>query len=170
MEDYAEALDISIDEAYAQLKRNYDGYHFSEHSQDVYAPYSLLNALNDKSARNYWFESGTTTSLIEHLRHFPDFNPLDFDGVELELSTFNVPCEYAATPVPMLYQSGYLTIASYDKELDSYMLHFPNYEVRQGMVSGLTNYLMDSSDLERNATILAFARAYIRGDLSAALT
>ena len=170
VEDYAEALDISIDEAYAQLKRNYDGYHFSEHSQDVYAPYSLLNALNDKSARNYWFESGTTTSLIEHLRHFPDFNPLDFDGVELELSTFNVPCEYAATPVPMLYQSGYLTIASYDKELDSYMLHFPNYEVRQGMVSGLTNYLMDSSDLERNATILALARTFIRGDLSAALT
>ena len=169
VEEYAEALNITLDEAYAKLKHNYDGYHFSENSEDVYAPYSLLNALNDKAARLYWFESGTTTSLIEHLRHFPDFNPLDFDGVELELSSFNVPCEYAATPIPMLYQSGYLTIASYEKVLDTYTLHFPNYEVRQGMVSGLTNYLMDTSDLERNATILSMARTILKGDLSSAL-
>ena len=169
VEEYAEARRITLDEAYAELKRNYDGYHFSENSQDIYTPYSLLNALNDKAARSYWFESGTTTSLIEHLRHFPDFNPLDYDGVELELSSFNVPCEYAATPIPMLYQSGYLTIAFYDKELDSYTLHFPNYEVRQGMVSGLTHYLMGTSDLDRNAAILSMARALIKGDLSAAL-
>ena len=170
VEEYADTLNITLDEAYAKLKHNYDGYHFSENSQDVYAPYSLLNALNDKAARLYWFESGTTTSLIEHLRHFPDFNPLDFDGAELELSSFNVPCEYAATPIPLLYQSGYLTISHYDKELDTYTLHFPNYEVRQGIVSGLTNYLMDISDLERNATITSMARALIKGNLSAALT
>ena len=169
VEDYAEALQITTDEAYALLKKNYDGYHFSENSEDVYAPYSLLNALNDKAARLYWFESGTTTSLIEHLRHFPDFNPLDFDGVELELSSFNVPCEYAATPIPMLYQSGYLSIDYYDKEEDSYFLHFPNYEVRQGMVESMTNYLMDTDDLERDSTIRAMSRALKRGDLSSAL-
>ena len=169
VEDYAETLQITTDEAYALLKKNYDGYHFSENSEDVYAPYSLLNALNDKAARLYWFESGTTTSLIEHLRHFPDFNPLDFDGVELELSSFNVPCEYAATPIPMLYQSGYLSIDYYDKEEDSYFLHFPNYEVRQGMVESMTNYLMDTDDLERDSTIRAMSRALKRGDLSSAL-
>ena len=170
VEEYAEALNITVDDAYAKLKHNYDGYHFSDNSEDVYAPYSLLNALNDKATRNYWFESGTMTSLIDHLRHFPDFNPLDFDGVEVELDSFNAPCEYAATPIPMLYQSGYLTIASFDKDLETYTLHFPNYEVRQGMVSGLTNYLMNTPDLERNATILSMARSLLKSDLSAALT
>ena len=170
VEEYAEALNVTADDAYAKLKHNYDGYHFSENSQDVYAPYSLLNALNDKATRNYWFESGTMTSLIDHLRHFPDFNPLDYDGVEVELDSFNAPCEYAATPIPMLYQSGYLTIASFDKDLETYTLHFPNYEVRQGMVSGLTNYLMNTPDLERNATILSMARSLLKSDLSAALT
>ena len=170
VEEYAEALNVTADDAYAKLKHNYDGYHFSENSQDVYAPYSLLNALNDKATRNYWFESGTMTSLIDHLRHFPDFNPLDYDGVEVELDSFNAPCEYAATPIPMLYQSGYLTIASFDKDLETYTLHFPNYEVRQGMVSGLTNYLMNTPDLERNATILSMARLLLKSDLSAALT
>ena len=170
VEEYAEALNVTADDAYAKLKHNYDGYHFSENSQDVYAPYSLLNALNDKATRNYWFESGTMTSLIDHLRHFPDFNPLDYDGVEVELDSFNAPCEYAATPIPMLYQSGYLTIASFDKDLETYTLHFPNYEVRQGMVSGLTNYLMNMPDLERNATILSMARSLLKSDLSAALT
>ena len=163
-------MNVTADDAYAKLKHNYDGYHFSENSQDVYAPYSLLNALNDKATRNYWFESGTMTSLIDHLRHFPDFNPLDYDGVEVELDSFNAPCEYAATPIPMLYQSGYLTIASFDKDLETYTLHFPNYEVRQGMVSGLTNYLMNTPDLERNATILSMARSLLKSDLSAALT
>ena len=170
VEEYAEALNITVDDAYAKLKHNYDGYHFSDNSEDVYAPYSLLNALNDKATRNYWFESGTMTSLIDHLRHFPDFNPLDYDGVEVELDSFNAPCEYAATPIPMLYQSGYLTIASFDKDLETYTLHFPNYEVRQGMVSGLTNYLMNTPDLERNATILSMARSLLKSDLSAALT
>ena len=170
VEEYAEALNVTADDAYVKLKHNYDGYHFSENSQDVYAPYSLLNALNDKATRNYWFESGTMTSLIDHLRHFPDFNPLDYDGVEVELDSFNAPCEYAATPIPMLYQSGYLTIASFDKDLETYTLHFPNYEVRQGMVSGLTNYLMNTPDLERNATILSMARSLLKSDLSAALT
>ena len=170
VEEYAEGLGISVDEAYAVLKKNYDGYHFSENSQDVYAPYSLLNALNDRATRHYWFESGTSASLIEHLKHFPDFNPLDFDGVELSLEEFNVPCENASTPVPMLYQSGYLTIDYYNKEDDVFVLHFPNYEVRQGMVYSLTSYLMDISDWDRNATILAMARALKRGDLPSALT
>ena len=170
VKEYAEGLGISVDDAYAVLKNNYDGYHFSENSQDVYAPYSLLNALNDRATRHYWFESGTSASLIEHLKHFPGFNPLDFDGVEVALEEFNVPCENASTPVPMLYQSGYLTIDYYNKEDDVYVLHFPNYEVRQGIVYSLTNYLMDISDWDRNATILAMARALKRGDLPSALT
>ena len=170
VEEYAEALKITVDEAYALLKRNYDGYHFSANSEDVYAPFSLLRALDQRNSACYWFESGTMTSLIEHLRHYPKFNPLDFDGVELELTSFNVPCEYAPTPVPLLYQSGYLTIDYYNREDDVYVLHFPNYEVRQSIVGGLTNYLMDTDDISRDASILAMSRCLNRSNLSGALT
>ena len=169
VEEYAQNLNITTEEAYALLKKNYDGYHFSANSKDVYAPFSVLRAFDGCNTSHYWFESGTMTSLIEHLQHFPEFNPLDFDGVELELGDFNAPCERSRTPIPLLYQSGYLTIDSYDREMDSYILHFPNYEVRQGMVYGMTNYLMDTDDLGRNATILAMARAVKRGELSAML-
>ncbi len=170
VEEYADNLGITTAEAYMLLKKNYDGYHFSKNSKDVYAPFSLLKALNYNTTDHYWFESGTTTSLIEHLKHFPSFNPLDYDGVELSPDAFNVPCEKADTPIPLLYQSGYLSIESYDKEDEVYTLHFPNYEVRQGMVKGLTNYLMDTDNLERDAAILAMARAIKRGNLSDALT
>ena len=170
VEEYASNLEMTTDEAYALLKEKYDGYHFARKSQDIYAPFSLMRALNNNTTDNFWFESGTSASLIEHLKHFPGFNPLDFDGVELSMEEFNVPCENVSTPVPMLYQSGYLTIDYYNKEDDVYVLHFPNYEVRQGMVYSLTNYLMDISDWDRNATILAMARALKRGDLPSALT
>ena len=170
VEEYAEALHITTDEAYALLKKNYDGYHFSRNSEEVYAPFSLLRALDGRNSYHYWFESGTTTSLIDHLQHYAGFNPLDYDGVELYIGDFNVPCEKAPTPIPLLYQSGYLTIDYYNKEDDVYVLHFPNFEVRQGMVDGMTNYLMDTDDLERNSAILAMSRAFKRGDLSAALT
>ena len=170
VEEYAEALGLSTEEAYALLKKNYDGYHFSKNSKDVYAPFSLLNALNDKECKHYWFESGTSSSLIEHLRYFPKFNPLDYDGIEVSENAFNSPCEYASTPVPLLYQSGYLTIDSYDSELKTYILHFPNYEVRQGMVENLTDYLLDTDFEDRDATIIRMSRALINGDLGTALT
>lgn len=169
VEEYAENLQITTDEAYALLKKNYDGYHFSPRSKDVYAPFSLLRALDSKNTDHYWFESATMTGLIEHLKRYPEFNPLDYDGVELALEAFNSPCESARTPIPLLYQSGYLTIDSYDREEQMYNLHFPNLEVRNGMVNGLTNYLMDADELERDAAIVAMSRAVKRGDLSAAL-
>ena len=170
VEEYAEALEISVDAAYALLKKNYDGYHFSANGEDVYAPFSVLRALNSRNTHHYWFESGTSSSLIEHLRYFPNFNPLDYDGVEVDLDDFNSPCEYASTPIPLLYQSGYLSIKDYDKEMDTYILHFPNFEVRQGMVKCMTGYLMEVNDIERNSTIVAMARALKIGDLGSALT
>ena len=170
IKEYAEALEISVEEAYELLKKNYDGYHFSPKSEDVYAPFSLLRALDAQNTYHYWFESGTITSLIEHLRRFPKFNPLDYDGVELQASAFNAPCEYASTPIPLLYQSGYLTIKDYIKEDDVYYLAFPNFEVRQGLLEGLSNYLLDTEDLEQSACILAMSRAFKRGDICAALT
>ena len=169
IEEYAGALNISTEEAYALLKKNYDGYHFSPNSQDVYAPFSLLRALNGRNTIHYWFETGTPTSLIEHLRHYPKFNPLDYDGIEVSVNAFNSPCEDASTPIPLLYQSGYLTIDTYNPRLKTYRLHFPNGEVRQGMVENLVGYLMDTDELDRDATTIAMASALWDGDLPTAL-
>lgn len=169
VEEFAERMGLDIEQAYSILKKNYDGYHFSPRSQDIYAPYSLLNALNDGSANYYWFESATSSALIEHLKRFPEFNPLECDGIELTQEEFNVPCEGASTPIPLLYQSGYLTIGNYCKEDDVFTLRFPNREVRHGMVYGLTSYLMGIGDSDRNATVLTMARALKGGDISAAL-
>ena len=169
VEDYARALGVTIDDAYALLKKNYDGYRFSGNSHEVYAPFSLLNALNDNDTRHYWFDSGTSASLIEHLKRFPKFNPLDYDGVRVSENAFNVPCECAETPIPLLYQSGYLSIDKYDSRLKSYILHFPNYEVRQGMVENLTDYLLDTQFMERDSAIIDMAEALLNGNLSQAL-
>ena len=136
VEEFAESNHITTEAAYAILKKNYDGYHFSKNSKDVYAPFSLLNALNDKEANHYWFESGTMTSLIEHLQHYPSTNALEYDGVKVGENEFNISCERAETPMPLLYQSGYLTIDSYDPRLKTYTLHFPNLEVREGIIGG----------------------------------
>ena len=81
VEEYAECKGISVAEVFALLKKNYDGYHFSKKSKDVYAPFSLLNALNDKDINHYWFESGTSRSLLEHLARFPITRALDYDGI-----------------------------------------------------------------------------------------
>ena len=170
VEEYADVLNITLDEAYAELKRNYDGYHFSENSQDVYAPYSLLNALNDKSTRHYWFESGTMTSLIEHLKHYPLTTALEYDGVEVGLNEFNVPCEDAETPIPLLYQGGYLTIDSYDPLLKTYTLHFPNLEVREGMVSGLMPLILKRSTADGNSLVRNMASSLFKGNLPGALS
>lgn len=170
VEEWAEALGITTDEAYTLLKKNYDGYHFSKNSKDVYAPFSLLRALNDRDTNHYWFDSGTIRGLVEHLKRYSAFNPLDFDGTELSLDAFNAPCEKARTPIPLLYQSGYLTIQSYDRKLDTFTLHFPNHEVRQGMIRSMTSYLMDADSLECDTTIVSMTRALLNGDLSTALT
>ncbi|MBQ0057857.1 MAG: AAA family ATPase [Bacteroidales bacterium] len=168
--EYADALGISVDEAYALLKKNYDGYHFSPRSKDVYAPFSLLRALDDKSTNHYWFESGTMSSLIEHLQNHPLSSALECDGVEVGENEFNISCENAETAVPLLYQSGYLTIDTYDARLRTYTLHFPNLEVREGMVSGLMPLILRRSTADGNAMVRNIASAIFKGNLSEALS
>ena len=170
VEDYAEGLGITTGEAYTLLKKNYDGYHFSPHGKDVYAPFSLLRALDNKSTGYYWFESGTMTALIEHLRHYPEYNALEYDGVVVSENEFNIACEKAETPMPLLYQSGYLTIDEYDPLLKSYVLHFPNLEVREGMISGLMPLILRRSTADGNSLTRKMAAAVFGGDIATALT
>lgn len=170
IEEYAQNLHISVDDAYALLKKNYDGYHFSPKGQDVYAPFSLLRALDKNDTNHYWFESGTSTALLEHLKRYPITRALDYDGVEVCENEFSIPCESADTPMPLLYQSGYLTIASYDPLLKLYVLKIPNNEVRKGLIDCLMPIILKRTVADNNGLVTAMAKAIFSRDLGKALT
>lgn len=170
IEDYAQNLHISVDDAYALLKKNYDGYHFSPKGQDVYAPFSLLRALDKNDTNHYWFESGTSTALLEHLKRYPITRALDYDGVEVCENEFSIPCESSDTPMPLLYQSGYLTIASYDPLLKLYVLKIPNNEVRKGLIDCLMPIILKRTVADNNGLVTAMAKAIFSRDLGKALT
>lgn len=169
IEEYADALNVSINEAYAILKKNYDGYHFSPKSKDVYAPFSLLKALDKKTTNAYWFDSATSNSLLEFLKQFPITTALNYDGVEVSENEFCIPCENADTPMPLLYQSGYLTIASYDPWVQRYELKIPNNEVRKGLIDCLMPIILKRTVADNNSLVATMARALFKSNLSDAL-
>ena len=111
--------------ACAHLKRQYDGYHFSKHCEDIYNPFSLFNAFDAKEYKNFWFSTGTPTFLIDLLQE-TDFDVRQLEGVEATDEQFDAPTERVASPIPVLYQSGYLTIKGYDPEFQVYRLAYPN--------------------------------------------
>ncbi len=169
VEDFAEKNGVSTQQAYALLKKQYDGYHFSKNSADVYAPFSLLKALNDGELRDYWFEAGTSMSLLKYLEGFSIGDVVKCDGIKLSSNQFNIPCEGAVTPIPLLYQSGYLSIASYNKRADRYILHFPNKEVRGGMIDCMMPFLLHRTSFENDSLVGDMAEAIYDGNLSQAL-
>lgn len=136
IENMATKYDCSADEMFKKLKMRYDGYHFSEESEDIYNPYSLLNAFTDNKLANYWFESGTPTFLIRQMQHFGT-NIMSLDQMEAFSSEFDQPTEAMQSALPLLYQSGYLTIKGYNRDTEIYTLSIPNQEVRIGYVEGL---------------------------------
>jgi hypothetical protein len=131
----------STDEIINKLIDRYDGYHFCGNSEGVFNPFSLLNALENSDLGSYWFSSGTPTFLVEMLRkHNADrqFSIEDLeDGKPVSLSRFNTSLELQTGPMPLLYQSGYITIKSYNKESGLYTLGIPNSEVRVGLLKNL---------------------------------
>ena len=133
----ADKQKVSYGDALALLKANYDGYHFCEESEDIYNPFSLIKSLNEKRFGSYWFDTGTPTYLIERLRK----NPIDettLDNIPLvPQSDFDVSPEISENSLPMLYQTGYLTIKSYDERMQLYTLGYPNKEVKIGFTRGL---------------------------------
>ena len=132
--EMAEEYSCSFEEMRAQLKRQYDGYHFSRKMTDIYNPFSLLNALDSKSLEDYWFRSGTPTYLIRLLNHFNE-NVNELTGKYYSPSEF---IDYKADverPLPMIFQSGYLTIKGYDMDFNTFLLDFPNNEVKNGFLT-----------------------------------
>lgn len=132
----AEKMQITRDEVLAKLKENYDGYHFTWPSPDIYNPFSLFNAFNDGKFNSYWFDSGTPTYLIEMLNKFGVL-PSEIGGIEAVAAEFDAPTERMTSITPLLYQSGYITIKGYDSVFDIYTLDIPNKEVRIGLMRNL---------------------------------
>ena len=133
----ANAKKLSYQECLSELKRMYDGYHFSMDSNDIYNPYSLLRAFDQKKFGSYWFETGTPTFLINKLTQI-NFNPRTFiDTVKISESAISDYRPENPDPVPLLYQSGYLTIKTWNERQISYRLGFPNAEVKYGFLNSL---------------------------------
>ena len=169
VEAFADRLGVTPAEALAQLKANYDGYHFCEGSPDIYNPFSLLSALRWGQIDSYWFGSGTPTVLVNLLRE-NSWEVGDFEGVEAFASEFDVPTEAMQTPLPMLYQSGYLTIKSYDRLARAYTLGVPNAEVAQGLSGVLASHAAGPAVGGFNGFLRTFGRAVRAGDIESALT
>ena len=157
------------EEMFQKIKLRYDGYHFSHTSPDIYNPFSLLNALDDQELKNYWFESGTPTFLIHQMQHFKtDITTLD--SMEAFASDFDQPTENMKSALPLLYQSGYLTIKGYDRESEAYTLAIPNQEVRIGYIEGLLPaYIGLESRYVKGGFALKFWRALKAHDVDLAM-
>ena len=152
----AESRNMPFDEMRRRLREMYDGYHFSEDSPAVYNPYSLFNALSDQKLQNYWFSSGTPRFLLDQMRRFrTDITAMD--EIEATSTDFDLPTEAMTTALPLLYQSGYLTIKGYDEDLDAYTLSIPNKEVRVGFTQGLLSAFIG---LESGPVQLGFAAKF----------
>ena len=158
----------TYEEAMAHLRKMYDGYHFSPNCEDIYNPFSLLNALNDREYGKYWFSSGTPTFLIELLRKY-DFDIESLDGMKAPAEQFDVPTEQIVNPLPVLYQSGYLTIKDYDPEYMEYTLAYPNEEVRLGFIGSLIPYYVTDPNFARNSLITGVVKDLRRNDLESCM-
>ena len=142
--DMAEANHLSKEECYEKLKKQYDGYHFGEESVGIYNPYSLLNALGEQRFKDYWFETGTPTFLVETMkRNHYDLEQLAHENVTADLLGSLDAID--TNPIPLVYQSGYLTIKSYDPRFMTYRLGFPNDEVERGFTRFLFRYYTPAS-------------------------
>ena len=140
-----------------RLKQHYDGYHFSEKMTDIYNPFSILNAFDAKRIRDYWFTSGTPSYLIRLMNHYHEgIDQLANNYYSLDaFINYKADVEY---PLPMIYQSGYLTIKDYDKRRNRFLLDFPNNEVKNGFLNMVaSNYLNTKKDTSNTAQDLAFA-------------
>ena len=165
LDDFAVHQEITREEAMTVLKKQYDGYHFSWPSPDMYNPFSLLNAFQDRMLKSYWFESGTPTFLLEMMRKF-NVKPSDIEGKEVMASAFDAPTENMKSITPLLYQSGYLTIKDYNKIFNIYRLDIPNQEIRIGLMESLLPNYVDLSWETGITTIVYMYRALYNDDLN----
>ncbi|MBP5339747.1 MAG: ATP-binding protein [Prevotella sp.] len=155
--ELADMLGESEDEAKEQLKRRYDGYHFSKRLVDVYNPFSILNTFAKLDMKDYWFASGTPSYMVRLLSKSQE-EVMTYTGRYYAEQMF---VDYKADtemPLPMFFQSGYLTIKAVNREFNTYLLDYPNVEVKQGMIALLANkYLQPKEDAPSWVNEVVFA-------------
>ena len=160
----ADALGLEYEAALARLKENYDGYHFTPNAPGVYNPFSLLNTFKNRQFGDYWFETGTPTYLVELLKR-TKYDLYDMAHTETSADVLNSVDAASYNPIPVIYQSGYLTIKAYDPEFGLYTLGFPNREVEQGFVKYLLPYYASVDRVDTAFEIQRFVREVRQGDV-----
>ena len=162
------ALGLSYEECLEELRRYYDGYHFSEHSEDVFNPFSLIKALNGQKIASYWFDSGTPSYLIKSLQKY-HVSVLDIEKKSCDIYDFDVSPEQMTSPLPLLYQSGYLTIKKFNPILHRYTLEYPNKEVKTGMLKSLAPHYLSPVSIDNSSLVGDFLERLYEHDMEAAL-
>ncbi len=159
----AAAQGMEYDAMCARLKTYYDGYHFVPNSEGIYNPFSLLNALDKEEMGSYWFETGTPTYLVELLKEH-NYNLPHLEKEQATAEVLDSIYTDDSDPIPVLYQSGYLTIHGYDSRFETYLLGFPNREVEEGFVRFLVPYYTGKPKREAEFEIKKFVREVESGD------
>ena len=157
---------MTYDEVCRELKTRYDGYHFSENTIGIYNPFSLLNTFAKMKFGSYWFETGTPSYLVELLkRHHYDLYRMAHE--ETSADVLNSIDSSSTNPIPVIYQSGYLTIKGYDPRFRVYRLGFPNKEVEEGFMEYLLPFYANVDKIESPFQIMKFVHEIEQGDYNA---
>ncbi len=160
---FADKLKVSKDECYARLKAQYDGYRFCEDAVDgIYSPFSLLNALYSKKLNDYWFATGTPSFLVKVIKQ-TSFDLTSIADQQVDSTLMANPDSIFANPVPLLFQSGYLTIKDYNADGDFYDLKFPNLEVKKGFFNYLLGFYAPMQGVAANTLIYKLRMSLVDG-------
>ena len=162
MHEFAEAQGMMYEQFRDKLREYYDGYHFTQNSIGIYNPFSLLNAFDRKEFGSYWFETGTPTYLIELLKRY-HYDLEHMAHAETYADVLN-SIYGDEEPLPVIFQSGYLTIKGYDERFGLYRLGFPNREVEEGFVKFLVPYYTRFNKIEAPFEVLKFVQEIERGE------
>jgi hypothetical protein len=157
VESLAQANNLTKEECYDKLKLNYDGYHFEAGTVGMYNPFSLLRTLDSQAFKDYWFETGTPTILVEALRK-TNYNLEELTQEEVTADLLGSIDSIETNPLPLIYQSGYLTVKDYDEEFQSYHLGFPNLEVERGFTRFLIPYYTSLTPQQSSSFIANFVK------------
>ena len=170
IEEFGRVNNLSAEETVDKMARQYDGYHFHPKREGVFNPFSVLNAFSKWELGSYWFQTGTPTFLVEMLQETEyDLRTL-LDGIEAPASMFTEYRVDAGNPIPLIYQSGYLTIKDYDERFRNYLLCFPNDEVKYGFISFLMPFYTGVKNDDQGFYIGKFINELESGDYDAFLT
>lgn len=165
LHELAAVQGMSYEQICKELKERYDGYHFMENSEGIYNPFSLLNTFDAMAFGSYWFETGTPTYLVELLKRY-HYNLERMSREETSVEVLNSIYD-DDSPIPVIYQSGYLTIKEYNKEFGLYRLGFPNREVEEGFVNFLMPFYTRYNKVEAPFEIQRFVQEVRTGQPNA---